>query len=153
MEFRITDAREEMLPQILEIEQECFSVPWTQEMLRMQLAPERYIFLAALSPAGEVAGYVGLMYVLDEGYISNVAVAQRFRRNGIAKALIEALTARSAEKELAFLTLEVRQSNAPAIAMYETCGFETVGTRKNYYDKPTEDAILMTRWLERENNG
>lgn len=153
MEYHITDAREAMLPQLAEIEQACFSVPWTEQMLRAQLAPERYIFLAAETPEGEVAGYVGLMYVLDEGYISNVAVAPRFRRQGIARALIEALTARSDEKELSFLTLEVRQSNAPAIALYESCGFETVGTRKNYYDKPTEDAILMTRWLERESNG
>ena len=149
MDYTITDAREEMLPQLREIEEQCFSVPWTKAMLRAQLAPETHIFLAAETPQGRVAGYIGLMFVLDEGYISNVAVAPRFRRQGIAEALICELVRRGAEKQLAFLTLEVRESNAPAIALYEKCGFAAVGRRKNYYEKPTEDAILMTRLLEK----
>ena len=148
MDYTITDAREEMLPQLREIEEQCFSVPWTKAMLRAQLAPETHIFLAAETPQGRVAGYIGLMFVLDEGYISNVAVAPRFRRQGIAEALICELVRRGAEKQLAFLTLEVRESNAPAIALYEKCGFQTVGHRKNYYEKPTEDALLMTRMLQ-----
>lgn len=148
MEYIITDAREEMLPQLLEIEKECFSVPWTEAMLRAQMAPETHIFLTAETD-GTVLGYIGLMFVLDEGYISNVATAPQFRRQGVAEALIRALVRRAEEKRLAFLTLEVRESNAPAIALYEKCGFRTVGRRKNYYEKPTEDAILMTRLLEK----
>ena len=149
MDYIITDAREEMLPQLHAIEAQCFSVPWTEAMLRAQMAPETHIFLTAETPQGEVAGYIGLMFVLDEGYISNVAVAPQFRRQGVADALIRALVRRAEEKRLAFLTLEVRESNAPAIALYEKCGFQTVGRRKNYYEKPTEDAILMTRLLEK----
>ena len=147
MEYSITDAREEMLPQLLEIEKECFSVPWTEAMLRTQMAPETHIFLAAETPQGEVAGYIGLMFVLDEGYISNVATAPQYRRQGIAGALIRALVRRAEEKQLAFLTLEVRESNESAVALYEKCGFATVGRRKNYYEKPTEDALLMTRLM------
>ena len=153
MEYSITDAREEMLPQLLEIEKECFSVPWTEAMLCAQMASETHIFLAVETPQGEVAGYIGLMFVLDEGYISNVAVAARFRRQGIAEALICELIQRAEGKQLAFLTLEVRESNAPAIALYEKCGFQTVGRRKNYYEKPTEDALLMTRVLRNGSNG
>jgi len=148
MDYHITDAREEQLPQLCRIETQCFSVPWTEAMLRMQLDPERYIFLTAEAPDGAVIGYAGLMYVLDEGYISNVAVAPHYRRRGVAEALIRTLVHRGKEKQLAFLTLEVRAGNAPATALYEKCDFQTVGLRKNYYEKPVEDALLMTRMLK-----
>ncbi len=147
MEIRITDAREELLPQIQQIEQQSFSVPWTETMLRLQLEPDSHIFLTA-EAAGDVIGYIGMMYVLDEGYISNVAVHPLWRRRGVADALLDALTERARQKILSFLTLEVRESNAPAIALYEKHGFRSVGRRKNYYEKPTEDAILMTRTLD-----
>ena len=152
MDYIITDAREEMLPQLRTIEEQCFSVPWTEAMLRAQMAPESHIFLTAEAD-GTVLGYIGLMFVLDEGYISNVAVAPQFRRQGIAGALIRALVNRAEEKDLAFLTLEVRESNESAVALYEKCGFATVGRRKNYYEKPTEDALLMTRVLKTEIHG
>lgn len=144
MDYRIVDALAEHIPQIEEIENACFSLPWTRQMLESQLRGGDHIFLAAVS--GErVLGYVGLMFVLDEGYISNVAVAPDCRRKGVADGLISALEARCREKGLAFMTLEVRSGNAPAIALYEKHGFVPVGSRKNYYDKPKEDAVLMTR--------
>jgi len=77
------------------------------------------------------------------------AIADYYRRQGIADALLEALCARAAALDLAFLTLEVRASNAPAIALYRKHGFQTVGQRRNYYQKPDEDALLMT-WFRRE---
>ena len=147
MEFTISDAREELLPQIQKIEQHSFSMPWTEAMLRMQLAPDSHVFLTA-ETEGVVVGYVGLMYVLDEGYVSNVAVHPDWRRRGAADALLTALEARARKLLLSFLTLEVRESNAPAIALYEKHGYRAVGKRKNYYEKPTEDAILMTLKLD-----
>ena len=147
MEFTISDAREELLPQIQKIEQHSFSMPWTEAMLRMQLAPDSHVFLTA-ETEGIVVGYVGLMYVLDEGYVSNVAVHPDWRRRGAADALLTALEARARKLLLSFLTLEVRESNAPAIALYEKHGYRAVGKRKNYYEKPTEDAILMTLKLD-----
>ena len=143
MEFRIVDVSAEHIRQIEEIERDCFSRPWTAEQLKSQMRDEQHEFIAAVS-AGRVLGYVGLMYVLDEGYISNVAVHPDARRQGIGDALIDALAAKAAELELAFLTLEVRESNAPAIALYAKHGFHPVGKRKNYYDAPKEDAVLMT---------
>ena len=102
-----------------------------------------------MAEAGEsVLGYVGMMFVLDEGYISNVAVSPEHRRQGIASALIGELLRRAEELRLSFVTLEVRESNAPAIALYERFGFAPVGRRKGYYDAPKEDAILMTRFLK-----
>ncbi len=146
MEIRITDAREELLPQIQQIEQQSFSVPWTDAMLRMQLQPDSHVFLTAETD-GAVVGYVGMLYVLDEGYISNVAVRPDHRRRGIAEALLAALEARGRALMLSFLTLEVREGNAAAIALYEKRGYRIAGRRKNYYEKPTEDALIMTLTL------
>ena len=148
MDYHISEAREELLPQLQQIEQRSFSVPWTEAMLRLQLDPNSHVFLTAETEAGLVAGYVGMMYVLDEGYISNVAVAPEYRRQGVADALLDALEARARALCLSFLTLEVRESNGPAVALYQKHGFAPVGRRKDYYEKPREDALLMTRVLE-----
>ena len=147
MEIRITDAREELLPQIQQIEQQSFSVPWTDAMLRMQLQPDSHVFLTAETD-GAVVGYVGMLYVLDEGYISNVAVHPTARRQGLADRLTCELLDRARERSLAFVTLEVRAGNEPAISLYSKHGFLPVGRRKNYYSLPKEDAILMTNILK-----
>ena len=147
MEYIIADALEAELDQLEEIEHECFSVPWTRQQLLSQMPDESHVFLTARS-GGDTLGYVGMAYVLDEGYISNVAVRACARRQGIGDALIDALSAKAEELELAFLTLEVRESNAPAIALYAKHGFHPVGKRKNYYDAPKEDAVLMTCYLK-----
>ena len=146
MEYRIIDTTETQLEQIEAIEQQCFSCPWTPDQLRSQLSDDRHVFLAAVEESGAVLGYVGMMFVLDEGYISNVAVAPAHRRQGVADALISALITRAEELGLAFVTLEVRAGNEPAKALYAKHGFIPVGRRKNYYDLPKEDAILMTRF-------
>ena len=91
-----------------------------------------------------MAGYAGLQTVLDEGSITNVAVLPEFRRRGAARALLEELLARGKAMDLAFLTLEVRASNAPAIALYTGLGFQEVGRRRGYYEAPREDALLFT---------
>ena len=147
MNVEIRDVRESDIPRLEELEQQCFSVPWTEATLRGQLHPGQNIFLAA-ERGGQVIGYVGLLYVLDEGYISNIATAPEARRGGVADALLDALETRARETELAFLTLEVRESNAAARSLYAKHGFRDVGRRKNYYEKPREDAILMTKRLD-----
>ena len=149
MAFSIQDVREEQLDQIEQLEQLCFSVPWPRDALRSQLPDDNHVFLAA-TDGGRVLGYVGMMFVLDEGYISNVAVAPAFRRRGIADALIAELLRRADALSLSFVTLEVREHNIPAISLYENCGFVRVGLRKNYYQKPCENAVLMTRYLEKQ---
>lgn len=147
MSYIITDAAEEHLTSIEEIEKKCFSMPWTLEQLRSQLPDERHVFLTA-EKEGSAIGYVGMAYVLDEGYISNVAVSPEHRCMGIGDALIGELLRRADALELSFVTLEVRRSNDPAISLYLKHGFEKVAERKNYYDLPREDAILMTRFLK-----
>ena len=148
MARRIEDVREQELEQIEKIEKACFSLPWTVEQLRSQLKDSQHEFIAAKDDEGRVLGYVGMMYVLDEGYISNLAVAPEARRQGISDELIGELMRRSRFLGLAFVTLEVRCGNAAAIALYKKHGFVPVGRRKNYYDFPREDAILMTHFLK-----
>ena len=91
---------------------------------------------------------MGCQTVLDEGYITNVAVSPDCRRQGIGRALIAELAERAKRAGLAFVTLEVRASNTPAIALYEGAGFKPVGVRKNFYTAPSEDAVLMTLYLK-----
>ena len=147
MNYMICDATLSHVEGIHAIETECFSEPWTVSAIMSQLPGENHIFLVALD--GEtVIGYVGMMYVLDEGYISNVAVTSAYRRQKIADALIEELIRRANTRDLQFVTLEVRESNEPAKALYSKHGFEVVGLRKNYYNKPKENAILMTVYLK-----
>lgn len=148
MKYSITDAEKRHVEQILNIEKCCFSVPFTREQILSQMPDSMHVFLVAEGEDGGVLGYVGMMYVLDEGYISNIAVSPDARRMGIADSLIERLEETAKELELSFITLEVRESNSPARELYKKHGFSDVGRRKNYYTLPTEDAILMTSYLK-----
>lgn len=136
---------ERHLAALVEIEKACFHAPWSEAMLREEL--DKGIFLVA-ERDGQVVGYVGCQTVLDEGYITNVAVSPDCRRQGVGRALIAELVQRARAQGLSFVTLEARASNAPAIALYEGAGFVRVGVRKNFYTAPTEDAVLMTLFLK-----
>lgn len=128
-----------------QLERECFAVPWTEEALREELDNPNALFLAAVDEqTGETAGYLGCHLILDEGYIANVAVSPKRRREGIGDLLVRGLIDQAKDRGASFLTLEVRASNQPAIALYRGCGFQPVGTRPNFYEKPREDALLMT---------
>ena len=124
----VVPMEERHLDTLAEIEKACFHAPWSADMLREELG--KGIFLVA-EQDGAVAGYVGCQTVLDEGYITNVAVSPDCRRQGIGRALIAELTERAKRAGLAFVTLEARESNAPAITLYEGAGFRRVGVRKN----------------------
>ncbi|MDD6160482.1 MAG: ribosomal protein S18-alanine N-acetyltransferase [Oscillospiraceae bacterium] len=147
MNAKLTPMTAEHIPQIAALERACFSHPWSEDMLREELWNDSAVIIVAEGEDGTVLGYAGLQTVLDEGYINNVAVDERFRRMGVADAIISAFV-RFGREKLAFLTLEVRASNAPAIALYAKHGFAEVGRRKNYYDDPREDAVLMTLEFE-----
>lgn len=148
MQYRIVDAQLKHIDAVEEIEKQCFSLPWSRQALVSQLPDDMHVFIVAENEQGNAIGYVGMMYVLDEGYISNVAVSPDYRKLGIADALISRLISDAEKKKLSFVTLEVRESNIPAINLYSKNGFSEVGLRKNYYEKPKENAILMTRFLK-----
>jgi len=149
MDHRIRNAVEEDLDAIEELEKVCFSVPWTREQLRSALPDANHELLVA-EEDGKVLGYIGMMTVLDEGYISNVAVAPESRRRGIGRALVRSMRLQAAERGLLFITLEVREHNEGAVALYAGEGFRTVGRRRGYYERPKEDALLMTYFFNEE---
>ena len=144
MYYEIVPMDKSHIEQIAALERECFSAPWTEGMLTDALYDPQACFIVAEDGQGGVLGYAGLHAVLDEGYIDNVAVEPAARRHGVASALLDVFC-RFGAANLAFLTLEVRASNAPAIALYEKHGFAQAGLRKNYYRDPKEDAVLMTK--------
>ncbi len=131
------------LAAVAAIERACFSAPWSEDMLAQELYHANACYIVAIGEDDAVMGYAGLYAVLDEGYITNIAVAPAYRRRGVADALVAAFC-RFGREHLSFLTLEVRQSNEAAISLYQKHGFSPAGRRKNYYTHPVEDAILMT---------
>ena len=144
MTYDIIPMTSQHLDQVAEIEQICFSDPWSKRMLSEHLENECAATLVAQTEDGTILGYAGLLVVLDEGYITNVAVRPEYRRQGIAGELLSVFRRFAEGNHLAFLTLEVRDSNASARALYAKHGFTEVGVRKNYYDHPNENAIIMT---------
>ena len=126
------------VPAIAALERECFSCPREAEEIGRSVGS----FLIA-EENGRFLGYIDCTSVLDEGYIGSVAVLPAERGRGVGETLLRALMTAAAER-LSFLTLEVRESNTPARSLYEKMGFSAVAVRKNHYEKPREDAILMT---------
>lgn len=151
MHVRIVPMTGDHLDEVAELERICFTTPWSRNMLVEELQNDCAAFLVALDDEDHVAGYAGLLVVLDEGYITNVAVRPEYRRRGVAGKLLRVFLDFAKAHQLAFLTLEVRASNAPAMALYEGLGFRDVGRRKNYYEHPREDAVIMTK--EFDTNG
>ena len=128
------------------LEKNCFVHPWSRQSIERALENEQSLFYVAVEE-GQVIGYIGMSFVLDEGYIYNVAVSEAHRRKGVGSALIQTLVTHAQKNNFAFLTLEVRDGNRAARSLYETFGFVKVGERKNYYTDPTENAVLMTLYF------
>lgn len=146
MSIVVVPMAERHVDAVAEIEKASFSMPWSPAMIRNELENPLCCYLAA-EEDGALVGYAGMQIVLDEGYITNIATALTHRRRGVGALLLAALRRIALAKKLTFLTLEVRRSNAPAIALYQKHGFSLVGERPGYYEKPREDALLMTLHL------
>ena len=151
MHYRVVPMNGDHLDEIERLERLCFSRPWNRRMLAEELENQCAAFLVAeAADTGAVLGYAGLLVVADEGYITNVAVFPEYRRCGIAAQILEVYLNFARANDLAFLTLEVRPTNEAAIALYQRFGFEEVGRRRNYYDLPKEDALILTRYFDKE---
>lgn len=144
MNYKLVPMDRSHLAGVAELERMCFSTPWNEAMLEEELYNDTASFIVAEGEDGQVLGYAGLHVILDEGYIDNVAVRPTCRRQGIADRLLDVFC-RFGQANLAFLTLEVRPSNTAAVALYEKHGFREAGRRKDYYENPKEDALLLTR--------
>lgn len=133
---------------IANIEKECFSMPWSLQSVEEALKNDTSLFIVAKKD-DKVVGYISSTFVLDEVYISNIAVSPMARQEGIATKLIEKLIEIALKKDMSFISLEVRPSNLTAIKLYKKLGFENLGRRKNFYQAPTEDAFIMTKYFKR----
>ena len=142
MKIIIENMNSQHLDGVVNIENICFANPWSRADLEAQLTLDTSHFVVATVDE-KVVGYMGLQIFSGEGYVTNVAVLPEYRRQGIAKMLIE----KQMQNEMSFITLEVRESNLPAIKLYESCGFENVGIRPKFYTNPTENAIIMTKYF------
>lgn len=132
------------LEQVMEIENENFSVPWTETGFFTFLIREDTLFLVAQEKE-EILGYCGVVMVQDEGDITNVAVKKSWQNQGVGKKLMKELVKSTEQEGVARLFLEVRASNEPALRLYRNMGFVQTGIRKNYYEEPREDGIVMMR--------
>jgi len=130
-------------------EAELFSAAAGEALLRRMLRDGRHVFLLE-EEGGLLRGWVWYEFVLDEGYAGDVAVLPPFRKQGLGEALVRAMLSDAQSRGLSFLTLEVRAGNGEARRLYERCGFQTAGLRRNYYEKPAEDAVLMTYTFNKE---
>lgn len=134
--------REEDLRQVAEIEKEIFSIPWSEKSFSDSLNSDNTLYVVA-EKDDRITGYCGMYFVLNEGNITNVAVASQCRRQGSAVSMLGYILKLAKEKGITDVTLEVRETNAPAISLYEQLGFEEAGIRKNFYEKPVENALVM----------
>ncbi len=132
------------VPQAVLVERACFSTPWSEKVYTETIANENSIYLIAVDEETDrIIGTCGLMSILGEGDISNVAVLEEYRGQGIAYRLMRELMELGRQENITQFILEVRASNDPAIRLYEKCGFQLIGRRKMFYENPSEDALMM----------
>ena len=135
--------KSEDIPFIAKIEELCFSEPWSEKALQILLQGKNAGFVAEID--GFVAAYGGMLTVLDEGQITNIATHPDYRRRGLAKAIMNAIDIFATENGIVYLSLEVREKNAAARSLYASCGWCEVGIRKNFYSKPCDNAVVMIK--------
>ena len=140
--FLISPLQPSHLEEVAEIERLCFAEPWSQQALTF-LLQDTNLGVVALNEQNKPIGYGGLLTVLDEGQITNIAVHPDFRGMGVGKTILEKLIFESENRGIREISLEVRQSNLPAKALYQSHGFEIAGVRKGFYRNPTEDGLVM----------
>lgn len=139
MEIRLMT--KEDVPFVAKLENETFAEPWSEKSL-LDFLEHNYAYFFVADVNGEIAGYIGSYKAGTSMDITNVAVFENHRRKGIAASLVKAVINNAKEKKCEMVNLEVRESNEKAIRLYEKEGFKTIGIRKNFYSKPTENAII-----------
>jgi ribosomal-protein-alanine N-acetyltransferase len=149
-EFQIVPATVAMLPEILQLEEACFSAPWTRKMFEAELTGNPFArFLVATDQTGTdsaartIVGYHCFWIVFDELRLMNLAVHESMRRRGIGRALATEAIVRGFAQAATRAVLEVRASNEAAQSLYRQLGFVPISTRRHYYLSPLEDAVLM----------
>lgn len=142
----IRNMRLEDLKQVVILEQQIFSRPWSEQSFLSALKQQDTIYLVA-DEQDVIRGYLGIWCAAEEGDLCNMAVAQSFRRSGVASGLLLQGMEICRRQGMHRILLEVRESNLPARKLYEQHGFQSIGVRKQYYRDPLEDALMMERLL------
>lgn len=143
-EYIIRQMDKKDIEQVERIEKEIFSIPWSAHSFEDAAMTKENIYLVC-ECNGAIAGYCGLWTVLGEGNITNMAVDKEYRKKGIGEALMKEMEKRGRQKDVDIFFLEVRQSNAAARRLYDKMGYKEIGTRKRFYERPVEDAIVMSK--------
>lgn len=130
------------ISQVAEIERQIFSIPWSEKAFKDSMESDNTIYIVAKED-NNVTGYAGMYLSFEEGNITNVAVNPSSRRKGIGEKIVRDILNRAYEKGVRDVFLEVRETNSAAIALYEKIGFKEEGIRKNFYEKPKENALIM----------
>ncbi len=130
------------IDEMLKIEKKAFIRHWNKQIFIDELSAENGHYIA-ISSEGKMLGYSGFRHVLDEAHITTLAVDKKQRKKGIGSTLISKLLSDAAEMKITQLFLEVRQSNAAALALYQKLGFKVIDRRREYYQHPQEDALVM----------
>lgn len=146
MNIRFDTLKEEYLDKIASLDKLCFTIPWSKELFSSEIENPNAHYILAFDD-DILIGYCGLISVVGEGSITNIAVNPSYRKMGIATKILEKIISHGENENLEFITLEVRESNINAIELYEKFGFVKVGARKDYYADNHETAILMTKYL------
>jgi len=144
MNYIIRTMEKKDIAQVSEIEKSIFSIPWSENSFIEASENENNIYLVCVENE-EITGYCGLWTVLGEGNVTNVAVSVKHRGKGYGSALMKELQNRGLEKDVGKYFLEVRQSNVIALNLYLSVGFKKIGIRKNFYERPAEDAVIMSK--------
>ena len=144
-DFLIERLTSDKFCEVAELERLCFSLPWSEKSLELLLDGKNVGFVVIDKATGRVAAYGGMIAVLDEGQITNIATHPEYRRRGLGQSVLHALVEYATETGLNIISLEVRESNVAAISLYEKLGFLTAGVRKNFYTSPRENGIVMTK--------
>ncbi|MEP0813789.1 MAG: ribosomal protein S18-alanine N-acetyltransferase [bacterium] len=144
MEFTIAPMRMSDLDEVMVIERYSFPTPWERSAYEYDVRSNQHArFYTARDAAGALAGYIGSWFIIDECHVGTIATAREFRRRGVARALLSHTAAQGLTEGMKYVILEVRETNAAAISLYEGLGFRIVGRRKGYYKDTGEDAHLM----------
>lgn len=143
--IEILEMTKEDVPVVSRIEEETFSMPWSAKDF-LEMIQCEYAYYVVAKEAGEILGCCGIRNMCGDGEITNVVVKESSRKKGIGEAMLRGLMEQSRRIGVRNYTLEVRESNRVAIRLYEKLGFTVEGRRKDFYEKPKEDALIMWKW-------
>ncbi len=145
--IKIRRMRIQDLERVIEIENQSFSNPWSRDAFIYEMGSGiSYPWVVEVD--NKIVGYSIHWVIIDEAHLSNIAIDPLYRRMGIGRLLLEKVLESTKKMGAKFITLEVRASNSPAISLYKKMNFKVIGTRKNYYTNPLEDALIMMKSLE-----